>query len=131
MQTPITRTRFTLPMFLAILILLCGFVAIGWTVKWATQPTSTLGLAGAVASEIPTVDARWIEPHELDRITVGIGSLVWLNSWWYCAFITDDYDYLPVGTVSAELAQGQDAIDIARWNDLTFRQQQSVKAACR
>lgn len=161
MQTPLTvKTRLTMPMFIAGLVLAGGFVAIAVTVNWAaagsnariTQATTagtaalapapvtnnvagslpafTLDLDGATAYTVPQVDARWINPKELDRIDAGISPFVWLNSWWDCRFITDDYAYLPFNLASADQATGQDAIDIERWNELTFRQQQNVKGAC-
>lgn len=158
---PLTvRTRLTMPMVIAVLILVSGFVAIAWTVQWSTAggaerireaansgvtaimppraansiagalPVFELSLDGAVAAEVPQADARWLQPGPLQRIDVGVGAFVWLDNWWDCMAITYDYQYLPVGVPSTETATGQDAIDIARWNQLTFRQQQNVKGAC-
>lgn len=94
-------------------------------------PPFTLDLDGAVAYAVPQVDTRWLNPKELDRIDAGISPFVWLNSWWDCRFITDDYGYLPFSLASADQATGQDAIDIGRWNELTFRQQQDIREVCK
>ncbi len=159
MQALPVRTRLTMPMVIALLILAGGFIAIAWTVQWATSgsadrieqattagaaivsmpdaankiadslPAFTLDLDGATTYQ-PQPLTGWLGAADLEKVTQGVSTFVFLDSWWDCSFITNDYDYLPVGVPSAELATGQDAIDIARWDQLTFRQQQNVKGAC-
>lgn len=158
MQALPVRTRLTMPMVIAVLILVGGFIAIAWTVQWATAgssdrieqaatagaaslnapaanniagslPAFTLDLDGATTYQ-PQPVTGWLGAGDLEKVTQGISDFVFLVSWWNCSFITNDYAYLPVGVLSADLATGQDAIDIARWDQLTFRQQQNVKGAC-
>ena len=152
------KSRLSFPMVLAAIILLAGFGAIAWTVQWSQQasgmiteaanagvaalpvpvansiggalPAFVLDLDGATMREIPATDSRWLHPAPLDRMEVGISALVWLDAWWNCAFITHDYHYLPVG-FNPDHPTGQDAVDVARWDALIFRQQQNVKEACR
>jgi hypothetical protein len=143
-----------MPMVLALLILVAGFVAIAWTVQWATSgsseritqatqqgaaalapslppatnavnslPAFALDLDGATGYQPQTVNG-WLNPKELDKLTEGNLTFVWLDSWWVCSFITAEYAYKPV------LQNPQDTIDMARWNDLTFRQQQNIKKEC-
>lgn len=157
---PLTaRARLTMPMFIAALILVGGFIAIAWTVQWATAgsseritqvtnagsagvnipvqvannvagslPAFSLDLDGAVAIDVQAPDPRWLDPAPLERIEFGIGVWVYLDNWWLCSSIDREYNYRPVGAV--EPFTGQDAIEQARWNALTFRQQQNVKGAC-
>lgn len=151
-------TRLSLPVVIAALVLLGGFAAIAITVQWATAgssdrigqattagaaavsvpaannvsnslPAFTLDLDGATAYQPEAVSHAWTDPKPLDRMGAGIGMYVWMDAWFLCAFITDDYAYRPVGSGDAQ-QNPQDALDIARWNDLTFRQQQDVKGAC-
>lgn len=159
MQTPLpVATRITMPMVLAVLVLAGGFVAIAITVNWATAgsserieqatttgaaaisapaandvanslPAFTLDLDGATAYQPEVVSQGWADPKPLDRMGAGIGMYVWMDAWFMCAFITDDYNYKPVGSGDPQ-QNPQDALDIARWNDLTFRQQQDVKGEC-
>jgi|694.fasta_scaffold83179_5 hypothetical protein len=160
MQMPLpVRTRLTMPMVLALLILVAGFVAIAWTVQWATSgsseritqatqqgaaalapslppatnavnslPAFALDLDGATGYQPQTVNG-WLNPKELDKLTEGNLTFVWLDSWWVCSFITAEYAYKPVG-MGDVLQNPQDTIDMARWNDLTFRQQQNIKKEC-
>lgn len=150
-------TKFSLPMLLAIVVLLGGFAAIAVTVQWATAgsserigqattagaaavsvpassnvanslPAFTLDLDGATAYQ-PEVVTALADTKPLDRMGAGVGLYVWMDSWFMCLFITDDYEYKPVGS-GAEPQNPQDAIDIARWNALTFRQQQDIKGEC-
>lgn len=158
MQTPLpVSTKLTMPMVLAALVMVGGFMAIAWTVQWSTAgsserigqaatagaaavsvpsansvsslPAFTLDLDGATAYQPEVVSQTWMAPKPLDRMGAGIGMYVWMDSWFLCAFITDDYNYHPVGSGDAP-QNPQDALDIARWNELTFRQQQDVKGAC-
>lgn len=150
-------TKVSLPVVIAALVLLGGFAAIAVTVQWATAgssdrigqattagatavsvpavnnvsnslPAFTLDLDGATAYQ-PEAVASLANPKPLDRMGAGIGLYVWMDAWFMCAFITDDYQYHPVGS-GAEPQNPQDAVDIARWNALTFRQQQDVKGEC-
>lgn len=158
MVTSSVATKLSLPLVIAGLVLLGGFVAIAWTVQWATAgsserisqateagtaavsvpasnnvsnglPAFTLDLDGATAYQPEPVSQAWTNPKPLDRMGAGIGLYVWMDSWFMCLFITEDYEYRPVGS-GAEPQNPQDAIDIARWNALTFRQQQEIKGAC-
>lgn len=152
------RVRLTLPMVIAGLVLTGGFVAIAWTVQWATSgssdrieqattagaaaisapvanrvanslPAFTLDLDGATAYEADPLGRGWTDPEPLDRMGEGMLTYVWMGAWFGCAFITDDYAYKPVG--SGDMPQNpQDALDVARWDELTFRQQQDVKGEC-
>lgn len=151
----LVSTRLTMPMVLAVLVLAGGFVAIAVTVNWATTgsserieqataaaisapasnsvanslPAFTLDLDGATAYQPETISQGWANPKPLDRMGEGMLVYVWMDAWFACAFITDDYEYKLVG--SGDIQQNpQDALDMARWNDLTFRQQQDVKGAC-
>lgn len=143
-------TRLSLPVVIAGLVLLGGFAAIVITVQWATAgsserigqattagaaavsvpasnqvgnslPAFTLDLDGATAYQ-PEVVTALADTKPLDRMGAGVGLYVWMDSWFMCLFITDDYEYKPVGS-GAEPQNPQDALDIARWNALTFRQQ--------
>jgi len=147
-----------MPMVLAVLVMVGGFMAIAWTVQWSTAdsserigqvttagaaavsvpsanssssslPAFTLDLDGATAYAPEVVSQAWVDPKPLDRMGSGFGLYAWMDAWFMCAFITDDYLYHPVGS-GAEPQNPQDALDIARWNELTFRQQQDVKGAC-
>lgn len=151
-------TKLSLPLVIAGLVLLGGFAAIAWTVQWATAgssdrigqattagaaavsapaannvanslPAFTLDLDGATAYQPEPVSQAWADPKPLDRMGAGIGMYVWMDAWFLCAFITDDFRYRPVGSGDAQ-QNPQDALDIARWDNLTFRQQQEVKGAC-
>lgn len=150
-------TRLSLPVVIAGLVLLGGFAAIVITVQWATAgsserigqattagaaavsvpasnqvgnslPAFTLDLDGATAYQ-PEVVTALADTKPLDRMGAGVGLYVWMDSWFMCLFITDDYEYKPVGS-GAEPQNPQGALDIARWNALTFRQQQDVKGEC-
>lgn len=150
-------TKFSLPMLIAIVVLLGGFAAIAVTVQWATAgsserigqattagaaavsvpasnqvgnslPAFALDLDGATAYQ-PEVVTALADANPLDRMGAGVGLYVWMDAWFLCAFITDDYEYKPVGS-GAEPQNPQDALDIARWGNLTFRQQQDVKGEC-
>lgn len=159
---PLTvKSRLSMPMVIALLILAGGFIAIAWTVQWATAasadrieqattagaaivsmpalannvagslPAFTLDLDGATAYQPQLVNGG-VDPQDLTKVTVGVSAFVWLNGMqWNCSFITDDYAYQPVGVTAEVPPVGQDVIDIARWNKLTFRQQQNVKEACK
>lgn len=159
MQALPVKTRLTMPMFIAGLVLAGGFVAIAWTVQWATAgsnaritqattagtaalapapvtnnvagslPAFTLDLDGATAYAPEPLGKGWVDPKPLDQMGEGMLTYVWMDAWFACAFITDDYEYKPVGSGDTQ-QNPQDALDIARWNELTFRQQQNVKGAC-
>lgn len=151
-------TKVSFPLVIAGLVLLGGFVAIAVTVQWATAgsserigqateayaaavsvpasnnvssslPAFSLDLDGATAYQPEVVSQTWADPKPLDRMGAEVGLYVWMDSWFMCLFITDDYEYKPVGS-GAEPQNPQDALDIARWNSLTFRQQQDVKGEC-
>jgi hypothetical protein len=150
--------RFSLPVVIAVLVLVGGFVAIAWTVQWSTSgaaerisqattagaaavgvpdvdqnsnslPAFTLDLDGVTAYQPQPVAQEWADPKSLDRMGSGVGLYAWMDAWFMCAFITDDYEYKPVGS-GADPRNPQDALDMARWNELTFRQQQQVKGEC-
>lgn len=159
MQTPLpVSTRLTMPMMIAAVVLVVGFGAIAWTVQWATAgsserieqattagaaaisapvandvtnrlPAFTLDLDGAQAYDPEPIGQGWADPKPLDQMGEGMLTYVWMDAWFACAFTTDDYEYKPVGSGDTQ-QNPQDALDIARWNDLTFRQQQDVKGEC-
>jgi len=159
MRTPLSaKTRMTMPMFMAMVILAAGVAAIAWTVQWSTAgsserigqattagaaivaepvannvagalPVFTLDLDGATAYQPLPLDG-WLGAADFAKMRAGVSDFVFHGGWWTCAFITNDYAYLPVGVPSPEEATGQDAIDINRWNAMTFREQQNIKEAC-